>query len=60
VHLLFQADSDNARQTVPLDEIVSSWQMVMLPGQRTGAAGEHYGRSFEKPLVTAVLPYQGG
>ncbi|MDT7549941.1 MAG: hypothetical protein QOE84_2335, partial [Actinomycetota bacterium] len=58
LHLLFQADSDNARQTVPLSEIVSSWQMVMLPGQRDGSAGERYGRSFEKPLVAAVVPYR--
>jgi hypothetical protein len=42
---------------VPVDEIVSSWQMVMLRGQRNGSAGERYGRSFEKPLVTVVKPY---
>jgi hypothetical protein len=60
LHLLFLVDSDNARQTVPLDEIVSQWQMVMLPGQRDATAGEQYGRSFEKPLATAVLPYAGG
>jgi hypothetical protein len=59
LHLLFLVDSDNARQTVPVDEIVSSWQMVMLPGQRDSSAGEKYGRSFEKPLVTAVTPYSG-
>jgi hypothetical protein len=60
LHLLFLVDSDNARQTVPLDEIVSQWQMVMLPGQRDAMAGEQYGRSFEKPLVTGVVPYAGG
>jgi len=59
LHLLFLAESDNARQTVPLTEIVSSWQMVMLKGQQDSTAGEKYGRSFEKPLVTAVLPYSG-
>jgi hypothetical protein len=59
LHLLFLADSDNARQTVPLTEIVSSWQMVMLPGQRNASVGEEYGRSFEKPLATAVVPYSG-
>ena len=32
LHLLFLADSDNARQTVPLTEIVSDWRLVMLPG----------------------------
>jgi hypothetical protein len=59
LHLLFLVDSDNARQTVPLDEIVSEWQMVMLHGQQNDGAGEQYGRSFEKPLVTAVVPYSG-
>jgi hypothetical protein len=59
LHLLFLVDSDNARQTVPVDEIVSEWQMFMLPGARNGDAGEQYGRSFEKPLVTAVVPYSG-
>jgi hypothetical protein len=56
MHLLFLAESDNARQTVPLTEIVSEWQMVMLPGERPAADGERYGRSFEKPLVTTVEP----
>ncbi|MCU1673769.1 MAG: hypothetical protein JWN77_1882, partial [Frankiales bacterium] len=54
VHLLFLADSDNARQTVPVDEIVFSQRQVFLPGQRDGRVGEQYGRGFEKPLVTAV------
>ena len=45
---------------VPVDEIVSEWQIVMLKGARDGVAGEQYGRSFEKPLVTAVTPYSGG
>jgi hypothetical protein len=53
LHLLFLADSDNARQTVPLTEIVSDWRMVMLPGDQ-GNVGERYGRSFEKPLVALV------
>ena len=42
-----------------VDEIVSEWQMVMLRGQKNADAGEQYGRSFEKPLVTAVVPYSG-
>ena len=54
LHLLFLADSDNARQTVPLTEIVSDWRLVMLPGFGTGAEGEQYGRGFEKPLVAVV------
>jgi hypothetical protein len=41
LHLLFLVDSDNARQTVPVDEIVSEWRMAMLPGLRpdTGTPG---------------------
>ncbi|MBC7375401.1 MAG: hypothetical protein H7323_15545 [Frankiales bacterium] len=54
VHLLFLADSDNARQTVPVDEIVFSQRQVFLTGQRDGAVGEQYGRGFEKPLVSTV------
>jgi len=53
LHLLFLAESDNARQPVPLTEIVSDWRMVMLPGDQ-GNVGEKYGRSFEKPLVPVV------
>ncbi|MFP5370283.1 MAG: hypothetical protein ACLGI3_05995, partial [Actinomycetes bacterium] len=53
VHLLFLVDSDNARQTVPVSEIVQDWGMVMLPGD-PGNVGERYGRSMEKPLVTTV------
>jgi len=54
LHLLFLVDSDNARQTVPLTEIVSNWRMVMLPGQQGAQAGEEYGRSLEKPLAPVV------
>jgi hypothetical protein len=54
LHLLFLVDSDNARQTVPLTEIVSNWRMVMLPGQQGATAGEEYGRGFEKPLAPVV------
>jgi hypothetical protein len=55
LHLLFQLESDNARQTVPIDEIVSEQRMVMLPGQKPNV-GEQYGREFEKPVVTRVQP----
>ena len=54
VHILMVAESDNARQTVPVNEITSEWQMVMLPGERPASDGERYGRAFEKPLVTTV------
>jgi len=53
LHLLFLAESDNARQTVPTTEIVSDWTLVMLPGDQ-GNVGERYGRSFEHPLVATV------
>jgi hypothetical protein len=53
LHLLFQAESDNARQEVPIDEIVSEQRMVMLPGQQPNV-GEQYGREFEKPVVVRV------
>jgi hypothetical protein len=58
VHLLFLGDTDNARQTVPIDEVVSEQRMVLLPGD-PGNVGERYGRGFEKPLLTAVTPYSG-
>src|SRR5206468_1600424 len=54
VHVLFTVESDNARLTVPVDEIVNDWRLVMLPGQRGPTAGEQYGRGLEKPLVAAV------
>jgi hypothetical protein len=56
LHILFLAESDNARMTVPLTEIVGEQRLVMLPGQRDGGVGEAYGRGFEKPLVTVSLP----
>ena len=54
LHLLFLVDSDNARQTVPLNEIVSEWRMVMLPGDQTAGgrgpeAGQEYGEAFNAP-----------
>jgi hypothetical protein len=55
LHLLFLVDSDNARQTVPVSEIVSENRMVMLPGDQGNVpVGERYGRGFEKPLVAVV------
>jgi hypothetical protein len=54
VHLLFLVDSDNARQTVPVNEIVFSQRQVFLPGQRDGSVGEQYGRGFEKPLIATA------
>jgi hypothetical protein len=50
VHLLFLADTDNARQTKPLPEIVKEWNMIMLPGD-PGNVGESYGRALENPLL---------
>jgi hypothetical protein len=58
LHLLFQLESDNARQEVPIDEIVAEQRMVMLPGLQ-GNVGEQYGREFEKPPVVRVTPVGG-
>jgi hypothetical protein len=58
VHILMIAESDNARQTVPLTEIVSEQRMVFLAGDQ-GNVGEQYGRSFEKPLVATTGHYSG-
>ena len=55
---MFLVDSDNARQTVPVDEIVAEQRMVMLPGN-PGNVGEQYGRGFEKPLVSLATPFEG-
>jgi len=61
LHLLFTGDSDNARLTTPVDEIVSDWDMVMIPPRQSLGAdgrpknlGEQYGRELEKPLVAVV------
>jgi hypothetical protein len=58
LHILTIAESDNARQTVPLTEIVAEQRMVFLPGDQ-GNVGEQYGRSFEKPLVATTGDYSG-
>jgi hypothetical protein len=68
LHLLFLVDSDNARQTVPLNEIVSEWRMVMLPGDQTAngrgpEAGQEYGETFDNPAQPGsqpVPPAEGG
>jgi hypothetical protein len=54
VHLLFIADSDNARQTVPLDEVVSTQDMAMLPGDQPGAVGASFGQVWSQPVSTSV------
>jgi len=56
LHLLFLVDSDNARQQVPINEIVVDHRQVFLPGD-PGNVGEQYGRSFEKPLVSVATPF---
>jgi hypothetical protein len=65
LHINLIADSDNAYQTVPIDEVDSEQRMVVLPpsavskGGSTVNVGEQYGRSVEFPLVTTVTPYVG-
>jgi hypothetical protein len=54
LHIEIIADSDNAYQTQPIDEISSDQRIVLLPGER-GNVGELYGRSVEKPLVAAAI-----
>jgi hypothetical protein len=58
LHILMIAESDNARQTVPLTEIVAEQRMVFLQGNK-GNVGEQYGRSFEKPLIATTGDYSG-
>ncbi|HEX4978211.1 MAG TPA: Ig-like domain-containing protein, partial [Nocardioides sp.] len=58
LHILLIADSDNAFTTVPLTEINAEQRMVVLPPTE-GNVGEQYGRSFEKPLLTTVAPFEG-
>jgi hypothetical protein len=58
LHVVFIADSDNAQQTVPVDELDSEQIQVILPGRQANV-GEAYGRSFEAPLVAVVAPAQG-
>ena len=54
VHLLFIADSDNARQTVPITEIVSELDMAMLPGEQPGSVGASYGEVWKSPIEDSV------
>jgi hypothetical protein len=58
LHLLLIAESDNARQTIPVTEIVAEQRLVFLPGDPSNV-GEQYGRSFEKPLVATATDYSG-
>ena len=58
MHLMLIAESDNARQTVPVTEIDAEQRLVFLPGDK-GNVGEQYGRSFEKPLVAVSTDYSG-
>jgi hypothetical protein len=52
VHLLFIAESDNARQTVPIDQIVSEQNMVMLPPEPAGAPAPSPGDAGPVPGTT--------
>jgi hypothetical protein len=55
VHILFIAESDNARATVPTTEIDSEQRIVVLQPTLENV-GESYGRGPEKPLVAAAVP----
>src|SRR5207248_4596947 len=61
VHIELIADSDNAMQTVPVDEISSDMRRVIVPpdGSPTPGSyelGEAYGRGVERPLAVLVAP----
>jgi hypothetical protein len=56
VHILFVGESDNARLTLPVTEMVSDWRIVPLPGERGAEAGRRYGRGGHPSLQTAVTP----
>ncbi|HEY8738981.1 MAG TPA: hypothetical protein VIN56_00120 [Candidatus Dormibacteraeota bacterium] len=58
LHVMLIADSDNAQQTVPIDELDSEQIQVILPGRQANV-GEAYGRAFEKPLATTAAPADG-
>ena len=55
LHILLIADSDNARTTVPVTEIVTNQRIVVLPPTLANV-GEQYGRGFEQPLVARAVP----
>ncbi|MHB8571820.1 MAG: hypothetical protein ACYDAY_02530 [Candidatus Dormibacteria bacterium] len=55
LHLELIADSDNADQTVPVDEIDSEQRQIILPGQQPNI-GDAYGHAFDEPLVATVTP----
>ncbi|MCA1833732.1 MAG: hypothetical protein LC750_13580, partial [Actinobacteria bacterium] len=56
LHIQLIADSDNADQTEPLDEIDSEQRMVVLSGD-PGNVGDAYGRHVEFPLQALVTLY---
>jgi hypothetical protein len=56
VHLLFIADSDNARQTVPIDEVVSEQDMAMLPGKQPPTTGQGVGQQWQRPPKPKPAP----
>jgi hypothetical protein len=66
LHINLIADSDNAYQTVPVDEVDSEQRMVVLPAgvvdpsrttNGTVNVGEQYGRSVEYAPQAVVTPF---
>ena len=64
LHINLIADSDNAYQTVPIDEVDSEQRMVVLPpsvvdptGTSTVNVGEQFGRSVEYSPQAVVTPF---
>jgi len=56
LHLEIIVDSDNAAQTIPIDEVDSEQRMVVLQGN-PGNVGDRFGRSSDVPLVLIARPF---
>jgi hypothetical protein len=56
LHLLFTSDTDNADQSVALDEVDSVDHQVVLPPHQ-GDVGAAYSAQFTLPLLTTVSPF---
>ena len=56
LHLELIVDSDNAAQTIPIDEVDSEQRMVVLQGN-PGNVGDRFGRSSDVPLILLARPF---
>jgi hypothetical protein len=56
LHLLFTSDSDNAYMTVPVDEIDSADNQLILPGD-IGNVGSAASLDYSAPITAVVTPF---